>query len=412
MRRQLILLLTLTLPLIGFGELSDWIANEFIAKDQDPLFLEGVQDKVWKLNQLIEAPKEELDLLLILNAQSDDQWTQSCAQMQPSGLNNIAFGLENVSERMRQIYSDHLYEQQTLGCDTPYSWRLWLSPFIENVAQQNLASNKRGYREHFAGVTAAGDYQLPEDVLFTVGFSFANSHLKMNDEQAAAQCNTYAGSLGSIFKLSNFVIDTLLSYSYNTIDMNRQMTFSVATPYALGMDSRKASSSQGANQILAHVGCNYDFICLANYTDTRNLTLYPFANLDYLYVMGDSYQENGALSLNLSVQEKSSDLLRPEMGIGMTLTQYTKQVDLLLDIAASYVHEFRFAGENNTVSFATSSHSFSTKGLFPTNNLFCPTTRLRFAFPEKGISCTLGYHGAYGTYFSENAGEAEFRFSF
>ena len=184
----------------------------------------------------------------------------------------------------------------------------------------------------------------------------------------------------------------------------------IATQTYTSTDIRKAYHDQHSNQVLGHFGGGYDY--RFKHSGPHAITLYPFANLDYLYVMQSSYTERGAHSLDLKVHETNSDLLRPEVGLGFRCARCFPTVDIALDVSASYVHEFRFKGKHTKAGFKDSSCQFTVVGLLPNNNLFCPTTRLILSTPDTYISLSLGYHGEFGPRFSENAGDAEVRFSF
>jgi outer membrane autotransporter protein len=358
---------------------------------------------------LDDLPADLINLTDILDAQTTEQWQGSFNQMQPANFNDIAYGQENVAERIRQIFSDHLYEQKALQCGHPYQWEFWIAPFYESVHQCGSGS-KRGYEEQFGGVTVAGDYQLPENWVFTTGFSFASSDLDITHGHASSSFNSYAGSLGALWRGSALYADALFSYQYCTIEAHRRMHFSVETPLFTAEDSRKASHTQGSNQIMGHVGGGFDAII-----QKRNrymILCYPFISLDYLYVMQKSYTEHGAQSIDLHVNSKQTDLLRPEAGFGIRYRKSSDHFVCLLDTALSYVHEFRFLGKHTTSSFTASSCEFRTAGLFPQNNLVCPSVRLKMTSNKTGVSITLAYHGEYGVNFLESTGEAELRFAF
>ena len=98
--------------------------------------------------------------------------------MQPANFDNIAYAEENVAEQIRQIFTRHFYEQRVVACPEQRPLRVWLAPFAEKVRQYGHGELP-GYKERFAGVTAAGDYHMKKHWMFTAGFSYAAAVLKV-----------------------------------------------------------------------------------------------------------------------------------------------------------------------------------------------------------------------------------------
>jgi uncharacterized protein with beta-barrel porin domain len=140
------------------------------------------------------------------------------------------------------------------------------------------------------------------------------------------------------------------------------------------------------------------------------VNIFPFANVDYIYLFQSGYKEKGAKNLNLKVRGKQYDLLRPEGGLGMGYKGCFKHLDVMLDLSASYVLEFRLLGKRTRVRFKEEDCHFCVHGLNPENNVVSPEARLRLA--SHGFSLTFGYHGEFGEHFRENAVEAELRQAF
>ncbi|MBS0652041.1 MAG: autotransporter domain-containing protein [Verrucomicrobia bacterium] len=343
------------------------------------------------------------EIVTILELQTPAQMARSFNEMQPANANNIAFTEENVAERIRQIYTEHFFEKQVTNCYREKDWDLWASPFIENVRQHGNGTLP-GYQDRFTGFTAALDYYLRR-WMFTGGFSFAATEMKVPDGRTRADYNTYAGSLGAAWTNTSFFADAVFSYLYSPIDATRKMHFSINHFAHSGVDNRKATYEQSSNQLLGHLGGGYNFTFRAERTNSFNL--YPFANLDYQYLMQNGYSESGAHSLDLKVRDKQYDLLRPEAGIGMGYKGCFEKRHILIDLALSYIHEFRFMGRNTTAKFKPADCTFTVKGLKPENNLFSPSLKIRSTSPLNGFSFMLGYHGEYGRHFILNAGEAE-----
>ena len=358
---------------------------------------------------IADNPTDLADIIHILDVQTLSQIAHSLNQMQPANFNNIAFAEENVAERIRQIYTNHFFEQRVINCPEQQDWRLWVAPFIER-AQQSGNGSLPGYLEHFAGFSAAADYRIQKHWMLTGGFSFASTEMHIPRARTEADFKTYAATLGTAWTDSHAFADALFSYLYSPIEAKRTMHFSVTTEALTDTVNRTARHDGHSNQYLGHLGGGYDFKFKASEFSTVNL--YPFVNLDYIYIGQKGYTEHGAQSLDLEVQRKAYDLLRPEGGIGVGYKGCFKHVQALFDISVSYVGQFRFLGQNTKASFTPIDCTFNAEGLKPQNNLISPSVRVRLTSPVNGFSLLFGYHGEYGKHFILNAGEAELRKAF
>ena len=320
---------------------------------------------------LVEQDLPDLaEIISILDLQSASQIAHSIEQMQPQNFNNIAFAQENTAEAIRQIYTNHFFEQRAIPCQEGSNWRLWAAPFLDSARQHGKASLP-GYSQHFAGFSTALDYRIQKHWMVTGGFSFASTTMHVPTARTKADFKTYAGSLGAGWTDNHAFADALFSYLYSPISAKRTMQFSVSTDALAATVTRTARHTQGSDQLLGHLGGGYDFKFKTSASNVFHL--YPFANLDYLYLFEKPYRESGAGSLDLYVQSKSDDLLRPEVGIGMGYKGCFNKIQALFDISVSYVGQFRFLGKNTKASFAPVDCTFSAKGLQPQNNLISPS---------------------------------------
>lgn len=344
----------------------------------------------------------------ILDLQTTSQLQHSINQMQPANFDTIACAEENVGERIRQIFTAHFFEQRSVACKEKNGWRTWVAPFITHIHQkgEDLFS---GYKEQFTGATVALDYHK-KMWLFSGGFSYATSEMRMHQGKARAHFKSYAGTLGSAWSNGAWFMDLQFAYQYNPVQARRKMGFSVDVPAFSASLKSKARHRNRSNQVMGHFGGGYDIHVPAGRVGTFNF--YPFTNVDYFYVCQAGYKETGAHNLNLKVYEKGYDYLRPEAGLGLGYHGCFQTTDVWFDISASYVLEFRLTGRESTVRFRKSPCHFHVNGLNPENNLICPEVSLKIASRTSGCALMLGFHGEYGDNFVEHSGQAEVRKSF
>ena len=253
------------------------------------------------------------EVVTVLSAQTQSQLQNSFNQMQPANMDDLAFAEENVAVRVRQTFTERLFEQRVEACPDQEPWRVWIVPFVEHVHQRGHADLK-GYKENFRGFSTGLDYKFQDHWAVTTGFSFADSNVSIVHGNAHGSFKTYAGTVGAIWTDFNFFIDGLVSYLYNTVDGKRKMRFS-----ATGVPTvqRKAHHNQNTNEVMGHIGGGYDWKILIGKRSAVNI--YPFVDVDYFFLNQDGYLEKGAQSLDLKVYRKDYDLLRPEGGIGLAI---------------------------------------------------------------------------------------------
>ncbi len=349
-------------------------------------------------------------LIPILDLQTIPELKHSFNQMQPANFDNIAYAEENVAERIRQIYTDHFFEQRAISCPESQRFRLWIAPFAEKVRQYG-EDHFHGYKQRFAGATAAFDYRQRRWWIFSGGFSLANTEMRVAHTRTEADFKTYAGTLAAAWSNGYWFSDMQGAFLYSPVNAERRMKFKVEHTLFSGEVHHTAEHYDRMNQILGHFGGGYDFHFAAG--RKAKINIYPFANVDYLYVIQSGYKEREAKSLNLKVHGKRYDYLRSDGGLGVGYNGCFKHVDVMFDMAASYVLEFRLLGKRTHARFRKEKDcNFIVRGLSPENNLIAPQARLRFASPEHGFALTLGYHGEFGNHFRENAIEGELRKAF
>ncbi len=344
-----------------------------------------------------------IEILYILNAQTPSQQQDSFNQMQSPYYNNIAFAQENVAERIRQTFTDHLWEQILSVCPREKGWNFWVAPFGESDHQKGRGE-KKGYRSHFAGFTAAIDGFFSKKWMGSGGFSYAKNHMQIGHDDTRAKMDNYAANFATFWKASRLYADLQLGYLYAPIEAHRHMKFSVDTPSLTDSVVLKARHHNQGQEILGHAGLGYSIQLAKSATTTWRLS--PFVGADYLYVWQNKYREHGAQSLNLRVGRQKTDLLRPEAGLGLAYRRCFENKQVALDLMASYVREVRFLGKGTRAGFEHSSCTFHSRGLLPQNEFITTTARLKFG-SRNGVSLELGYHGEYGPRFTEYAGDIQ-----
>jgi uncharacterized protein with beta-barrel porin domain len=124
-----------------------------------------------------------------------------------------------------------------------------------------------------------------------------------------------------------------------------------------------------------------------------------------MYLYENDYQETGADSLDLSVQQKSSDLLRTEVGAQFShcfaLQEKAIKGTLVPDVKLSWIYETRFLGRKTMSSFVDNTCVFTVYGIRPTRNLVAPSVGITFYPADSGFSISGRYEAEFSKSFWE-----------
>jgi outer membrane autotransporter protein len=326
-------------------------------------------------------------------------------QMQPSLYNALAITQENTSLRVRSVFSertDKLIKHCTQG-QTEKAIDLWVTPIGDFTKQWGLGSTQPGYESNTEGAFLGVDILGPEQ--FGVGFSggYTHSTVRWNESVAKGNIDSYYGGIYGRWTPSLFYTEFSLLGASNGYRASRRIQFQNVSSFPV---DRNAFNDHGGAEIAGHLGFGFVW-------DTPGVNISPIANIDYMYLYEDEYQEHGANSLDLSVQQKSSDLFRTEVGSRFSRCFSIGQNGILVpDAKLSWIFETRFQGRKTEASFVDSSCVFSVYGFSPTRNLFSPSVGLTFFPSFSKLSVSARYDAEFGKDFWQQGATASFSYQF
>ena len=122
----------------------------------------------------------------------------------------------------------------------------------------------------------------------------------------------------------------------------------------------------------------------------------PYAKGDYTIVHRNNFTENGANSIDLSVQSHNADLLRLEIGAELLGCFKYPSIWWKPHALIGGVFENRFIGTNQTANFTSVDCKMTTQGLQPDQSLFLFEGGLMTSDPLPCINISGIFRGEWG----------------
>lgn len=360
---------------------------------------ENVVAMIEGFEELDPTVAEMIPTLSVLNTTIDLEG--AFQQIDPSIYNNVIFSEENVSHQLQVILNNNILSYRNpCFCSPCEDYRLWITPFEDIVYQKGgHHTAQASYRNLISGGVAGLDYFPSKGFLTGGGISYANTYLKWGGIRANSHINSYGAFLYGASLCSPWWVDVNISAFYNKARGFHRVFIESAIPFIRPIDDHIKYKNQ-AYTYSGHFGTSYDWRTYYGWD------IWPFFDLDFTHLRQSSIKERGESALNLHIKSKSSNLLRSELGMGLSRCFCNDYA--YLHIKGAYANEYRFSGKKTTAHYeGTPSSRFSVYGVFPQNNLFCATVLLGCLSANDRTECNLVYHGEFGSRYVANEVSAE-----
>ncbi|WP_200761430.1 autotransporter outer membrane beta-barrel domain-containing protein [Poriferisphaera corsica] len=245
---------------------------------------------------------------------------------------------------------------------------------IDATANQ-LGSESKQFDIHFGS-----DFEIVENL--RVGGAIGYANIDSDADQNLGNTTVDAISLlsyANYFLTPNLRIDTSAGITYSNYDIERNIF--------VGASKTTATAATDARQYSFEIGANY----LIDDLPVENLTLTPFAYLQYTKTEIDGYTESGAGTASQKVKDQEDISLVSSLG---ALVSYKIERGASVFepfISASYQHEFKNDSRNVSFSFVGNPANPFTAIIDSTDeNYYAFSTGFLYASPED-FSIRLNY---------------------
>ena len=166
---------------------------------------------------------------------------------------------------------------------------------------------------------------------------YADTNVFFGDGRGASLIRTITGSAYGSFSAEHLFVNTALSYGRQSYENSRSVE--------VGSILRTAESEHGGNAFLAYLGGGLS-------AGVEPWTVEPLSCLQYMYMGEEGFSEEGAGSVSLNSQERSTHSLVSDLGLRLGLSFDTGRGKLTSDLYASWRHDFTLNEGTITASFA------------------------------------------------------------
>ncbi len=287
------------------------------------------------------------DLSNVINSlagQSNSVIDDALDQMHPAAMSAFAELQAELGGQLLSLF----HRRFELACSCAKTNRFWVEPF-GNWLKEKQQGMEIGFRATTRGVALGYDHQFFGCWTLGIGGAYNHTDLKWTLDRGYAYVTGAYGSLYSDLNVGNFYLGASAYAGKDWYETFRQIHFTT-------IDRQAKSNSDGFD-----VGGQ---ITSAYFFGTPSCLLYPYATVDYLYLKNGSVSENGAVSLDLKVEDYTSSTLRAEAGGAFKFVDRNRDETICISpfIAAGYVLELPLHREHFRASFSGMPISFTTQG--------------------------------------------------
>jgi len=185
------------------------------------------------------------------------------------------------------------------SCGNPY--RIWIEPF-GNGLEETRRGFQIGFTSNSGGIAFGIDAQFRDNWTFGIGGAWNDTHIHWHHDRGRATINGYYGAAYTDLQKENVYLGLSLFAGCDFYDATRHIEF-VTT-------NLDAKSDFSALDVVGQFSWAYFF-------GSPLAHVYPYANVDLMYLRTEGFSESGAPGLNLDVNPVRNTTVRSEVGVGL-----------------------------------------------------------------------------------------------
>lgn len=269
---------------------------------------------------------------------------------------------------------------------------------IGSTASQDKVGQFDGYSLSSGGIVFGIDKELQNNTIIGLAAGYTNTKTNQDDfrDGDTSTTDSYQLSLYSSKTFDKAYIDGSLAYTKHNTDGTRSTAI-----------DRVASYDVDANQLSAKINGGYNFLF------EKEVTLTPFASLEYSNIKQDSYKEKGAGAISLSVDDVTVN--RGAAGLGVKISKEIKTENKVVYIPEFKLGANKYFGDDDVEVTAQfdQGNKFVTKGAEMSDMMYNAGLGLKTKFTEDtSISLSTDYERSNDGDFQGVNGQLTFRMQF
>lgn len=210
-----------------------------------------------------------------------------------------------------------------------------------NFGDRDDSSTLPGFDFETISLTFGTDYRFRDNLVFGAALGYNQVSADFDSGGGVDIDSLTLSLIGTYFRGSSFYVDALASFGWSDVDTSREIRYQDAN----GGVNRKASGSTDSTQMSAGLGTGFDF-------SKGRWVFGPHLGINYSNTMVDSFDEEGALGLNLSLPETGIRSVTANAGVHASFTTTPKWGVLVPYARFDYVRELKDNAETAKVRFA------------------------------------------------------------
>ncbi|NGX30963.1 MAG: Extracellular serine protease [Chlamydiae bacterium] len=374
----------------------------FVGQAIDPGNPTATKDYLQCLNIL---PNSDLGgVIVAADTLSDRDLNKALNQLHPglfgafefANLDNNALITSILAQQMTQLPCSER------GCFSNSSSQkknnLWISPF-GNFTDVDRCQQLRGFDTKSGGGAIGYDRCLPNNFLLGVSTGYIYTHLDWDSSAGDTNIQKVFGAIYGGYSIKHLILDASVIGGGNFYDVTRKIKFATI--------NRKAKNNHTGYFVTPHLGAAINFY-------PRKAILGIFGAFDYFYLHQPSYKESGAGSLNLKVDQKTSQMLRTEFGGKLAGDIALNDNSCIRPfIAVSWVRKM-FLSDDKYRSlfkdFSSDDCCLKVQACGKNKNFVSPEAGVFYSFRQMVFS--LAYQGEFGNHYHVHQATAKFQYPF
>jgi len=264
---------------------------------------------------------------------------------------------------------------------------IWAKGFGQ-WGDQNGEAGYSGFGFTTYGMAMGLDYLIHNHC--RVGISIGESSTDQGFDLSFAK-----GNVDSLFKSiylnlfsDQFHLESIFTWGSHSFENSRNVL--------VGEIQREARSSHEGRLYSSYLGMGYDF------TQSR-WQLSPFGNIQYTIIGEDGFEETGADSLNLIIEDRTTEALVSQLGLSVSTSFKTPRYDLVPKLSLAGIYDFDIDDRAITAGFAgAADETFSIKDQDMDQFGFAVEAELS-GIHESGFATSLSYGGEFRNSFKSHS---------
>ena len=314
------------------------------------------------LNSSGQIPPDLASVIDGLAGQSPEVINDALDQMHPAAMSAFAELQAEVGGQILTLF--HRKPTLLCGCTSPN--RIWIEPF-GNWLKEKQQGMQIGFDTTTRGIAFGFDREFFDLWTVGVGGAWNQTDLTWSLNRGHAYIGALYGAFYSDVSIDNF-------YVAGSAYAGRDWYHTARGIHFPGVDRQSDGEYHGLD-----IGGQ---LYTAYFFGSPACLLYPYGIVDYLYLQNESFTEEGAESLSLSVSSYTSQTLRSEAGIALQVNDKNSLETICISplVAFGWAMEWPLQRSHYNAAFAGASIPFNVTGWHQTWQLL----NLRFGL---GITC-------------------------